>query len=76
MHFASHAVTHPLASPSPAELYPQHAEMFNRIDRPLTVDDLEMRNALEARTRGMLNAAAGQNYSTSCVLPICAHAGH
>ncbi|KAK1921174.1 hypothetical protein DB88DRAFT_92041 [Papiliotrema laurentii] len=62
MHFSPHtAVSQPM--PSASEIYPQHAEVFQRIDQPRTAEDWAMRNTAEARVRGMLNS--GNSYMTS-----------
>jgi hypothetical protein len=59
-HFAPHTVTYPTPLPS-AELFPQHADHFRRMDNPQNMDDWDMRNATELRAREML-AQAQQGY--------------
>nr|XP_019013987.1 uncharacterized protein I206_00064 [Kwoniella pini CBS 10737]OCF52768.1 hypothetical protein I206_00064 [Kwoniella pini CBS 10737] len=61
-HLSPHTTTY-LPFPSSSELYPQYAEVFNRLDNPTTIEDWAMQQAAEARLREALSANGANAYS-------------
>lgn len=52
-HIACHAVVYPTPASS-SDLFPQHADMFDRLDHPQSDEDWALRNLADAQVRELL----------------------